>query len=301
MTRHVSASLSDAMVSRPRRPAVRADSEAELAKFIELGHLQPNDLLWREGFPTGVRPLVVFPPRAAPQRPRRTGATEPAASLSSSDDWRAPRKCARTQLAGAKTTETEPRRRRGTPGAGHAASGRRALGAAAWFAYPYRDRLTDVDRLDRRRWLRRVRSRLRIARAWRCRRWRASAARRRRSTPSCRPRHCGASSSASFRTGTRQRLDEAITLARDNKNEAAIGQHMARKLVELRRQQVSNALSATLPRLKGVAAAFFDNLAKLRQHSVGRLLRVHFAGRSQSRASSRCCRAPTTRCICRRS
>jgi hypothetical protein len=43
---------------------------------------------------------------------------------------------------------------------------------------------------------------------------------------------------------------------------------MARKLVELRRQQVANALSATLPRLKSVATAFFDNLVQLRRHST---------------------------------
>ena len=39
-------------------------SDAELAKFIELGHLQPNDLLWREGFPDWRPAMVVFPQRA---------------------------------------------------------------------------------------------------------------------------------------------------------------------------------------------------------------------------------------------
>ncbi len=44
-------------------------TDAELAKFIELGHLQPNDLLWREGFPDWRPAMVVFPPRTqAPQR-----------------------------------------------------------------------------------------------------------------------------------------------------------------------------------------------------------------------------------------
>jgi hypothetical protein len=42
-------------------------SEAELAKFIELGHLQPTDLLWREGFPDWRPALVVFPPRSSAQ------------------------------------------------------------------------------------------------------------------------------------------------------------------------------------------------------------------------------------------
>jgi hypothetical protein len=43
-------------------------SDAELAKFIELGYLQPTDLLWREGFPDWRPALVVFPPRS-PARP----------------------------------------------------------------------------------------------------------------------------------------------------------------------------------------------------------------------------------------
>ena len=39
-------------------------SEAEMAKLVELGHLQPNDLLWRDGFPDWRPALVVFPPHA---------------------------------------------------------------------------------------------------------------------------------------------------------------------------------------------------------------------------------------------
>ena len=74
-----------------------------------------------------------------------------------------------------------------------------------------------------------------------------------------------------------QHLNKSVTLARASKDQAAIGQQMARKLVELRRQQVANALSATLPRLKSVATAFYDNLVQLRRYSYGRLLRVHIA------------------------
>jgi hypothetical protein len=61
-----------------------------------------------------------------------------------------------------------------------------------------------------------------------------------------------------------QRLDEAVKLARSGTDQAGIGQQMAKKLVELRRQQVSNALSATLPKLTVVAKAFYANLAKLK-------------------------------------
>src|SRR5215470_15893265 len=50
-------------------------SDSELAKFIELGHMQPTDLLWREGFPDWRPAMVVFPQRphvaqAAPRSPQ---------------------------------------------------------------------------------------------------------------------------------------------------------------------------------------------------------------------------------------
>ena len=66
--------------------------------------------------------------------------------------------------------------------------------------------------------------------------------------PPCRRRRCGASSSGIFPTGTAERLKEAATLAAQNTDDTAIGQQMARALVMLRRQQVSNALSASIPR-----------------------------------------------------
>ena len=48
-------------------------SEAEMAKLVELGHLQPTDLLWRDGFPDWRPAMVVFPPHglAPPRAPMR--------------------------------------------------------------------------------------------------------------------------------------------------------------------------------------------------------------------------------------
>ena len=40
-------------------------SDGELGKFVDLGHLQPTDLLWREGFADWQPALTVFPPRKA--------------------------------------------------------------------------------------------------------------------------------------------------------------------------------------------------------------------------------------------
>ena len=38
-------------------------SDAELEDLIKLGHLQPTDFLWREGFPNWRSVLVLFPTR----------------------------------------------------------------------------------------------------------------------------------------------------------------------------------------------------------------------------------------------
>jgi len=55
-------------------------SDMELAKFVELGHLQPTDLLWREGFPDWRPAMVVFPQRKpAGPRPMPRGPVMPSA------------------------------------------------------------------------------------------------------------------------------------------------------------------------------------------------------------------------------
>ena len=246
-------------------------SEAELAKFIELGHLQPNDLLWREGFPDWRPAMVVFPPRTqTPQRsaagPRIAGGSPPSRQPSSLEVHTADNASrARTGL-GDEGPETEERR----------GSGARmamvllviaALGAVSWFAYPYRDRLKDV--------MGAIPS-LATSDAF------AIADRKSLEVPPLAgftdtPEMTDAKLQATalwrvlkreFPDWYTQRLAESATLARASKDEAAIGQQMARKLVELRRQQVANALSATLPRLKSVATAFYDNLVQLRQYST---------------------------------
>src|SRR4051812_48601720 len=55
-------------------------SETELGKFVELGHLQPTDLLWREGFPDWRPAMVVFPPRK-PAMQRTAPATRSAGAF----------------------------------------------------------------------------------------------------------------------------------------------------------------------------------------------------------------------------
>ena len=249
-------------------------SEAELAKFIELGHLQSNDLLWREGFPDWRPAMVVFPPRTnTPTRPtaqtRARGDPQQAREHSPSDRLEAhpageaPR---RRSGRGADETDAQPQRGRGARVAMLLLIVT-ALGAVGWFAYPYRDRLKEL-----------IGSMSSIATSDAF----AIADRKSLEVPplagfSDSPETTDAKLQAAalwrvikrdFPDWYTQRVTEAVTMARDSKDQAAIGQHVARKLVELRRQQVANALSAPLPRLKTVATAFFDNLAQLRGRST---------------------------------
>jgi hypothetical protein len=229
-------------------------SEAELIQFIEQGHLQPTDLVWREGFADWRPAMTVFPPRGGPAAPpvqarQRSMATQADASAG----------------AGSFGSEFD-----------HAAGGRRfrparvaavalllaALGGGGALAYLYTAQLNQL-----------------LASL---------------STPSgiADRRSLELPPLAGFRGGTADTIDthlqatalwrvvrrefpdwykarvgEAAALARDNKDDPAIGQYLGIKLRELRRQQVANALSATQQLLKTVAVAFFDNLVKLRAHS----------------------------------
>jgi hypothetical protein len=239
-------------------------TDAELAEFIKRGHLQPNDLLWREGFSEWRPAMVVFPaigqsaaqPKAADTPPARP-VPEPAA---------APVR---------KAERTRPVRNRD---AGEEVSGGRrfgrvlmllllvaALGAAGWAAaVPYRDTVMGL--------ITSVTSFSSSSQAL------AIADRKSLESPplagfSASPEATDAKlqETALWRVIKRefpdwyaQRLNDAVTLAKAGSDETAISQQMARKLVELRRQQVANALSATLPKLNLVASAFHTNLAKLR-------------------------------------
>jgi hypothetical protein len=64
-----------------------------------------------------------------------------------------------------------------------------------------------------------------------------------------------------------ERLMQAAALAAQNMDDGAIGQQMARALVALRRQNFGYALAASFPKLKAVAATFYENLVDLQKQS----------------------------------
>ena len=103
-------------------------SDTELAKFVELGHLQPTDLLWREGFPDWRPAMVVFPPRKpAMQRPAPS-----ARQAGPMAQQTAPQRGAREQAMARQASGPEDRARaRPSQAAGRATPSRRTPPLAA--------------------------------------------------------------------------------------------------------------------------------------------------------------------------
>jgi uncharacterized protein DUF4339 len=245
-------------------------SEAEMAKLVELGHLQPTDLLWRDGFPDWRPALVVFPP-LGPALPSGSilSPREPAdAARPSGQPAADPSHFERGSTAEEAPQEGDRPRRRGRVVALLLLLA--VLAGAGGAGYFYRDQLAGV--------VATLTASLSASSG-------AMSIGDRRSveTPPLAGFRAGSveavdaalQGTALWRVIKREfpdwyteRLNEAVALANDNKDDAVIGQLIARRLVELRRQQVANGLSAKLPLLKAVATAYHDTLTRLRQHSA---------------------------------
>ena len=255
-------------------------SEAELARFGELGHLQPTDLLWREGFIDWRPAMVVFPPRKAPMQPRHMPPPDGGQARGGRPMDR-PVRAPQAPEAG------------GRYGAGRAAdfpdpedAPRRGglrrllvvlvvlacLGGGGWYAQANRAQLMTL--LDEHApWILASLSRLGTS---------SGTAQQPDLDTSpmagfqAAPDNLDATLQAAplwrflkreFPEWYQERLKQISALAGQNMDDLAIGQEVARALVVLRRQQVSSALAARLPQLKAVAATFHANLVQLRKHS----------------------------------
>jgi hypothetical protein len=261
-------------------------SDPELAKFVELGHLQPTDLLWREGFPDWRPALVVFPPSAgggAGPAGRKDAAAKPFATpameamrpgVDAVDTGKRPSPLADSD------DDLEPRRR--------FSIGRwfkrlffiAIVLTGAWFAYLWR---ADLGRV--------------IGALGTTSSSSVLAATDRNGIDVSPLRGFGADAAqmdANFQATPlwrilkrefpewyNERLKEIVALSQQSKDESHIAQQMGRALVALRRQQTDNALSASLPSLKRIASTFYDNIAELRKQSTD----ACFAFISQGEAS----------------
>jgi hypothetical protein len=239
-------------------------SDAELRKFIDLGHLQPSDLLWRDGFPDWRPATAVFPRKAAAPLPAGRRQMAPAVQppfRSEHPGQGVPlaRPAARQE---GNTTPPAARRRLKL-----LLPGIVVLILVAWALYyglahrtrflqlvipssgaPAASLTLDGTGLDVsplvgfRGSPEAINAALQATPLWRVLK-------------------------REFPDWYAERLKEAAALAAENKDDAAIGQQMARALVALRRQNVTHALAASFPKLKAVATSFYANLVELKKQS----------------------------------
>src|SRR5262245_9391217 len=255
-------------------------TDPELAKFVELGHLQATDLLWREGFPDWRPALAVFPPQGAGAAGRKETSAKLAGAPSGQALPPAERAIGKVAPLAAGDDDLEPHRRRfgarflklvvlvvlvlaglwfawtwradlgkllGTIGANSTASGLATTDRAGLEVPPLRGFGPDTTQMD---------ANLQATPLWRILK-------------------------REFPDWYAERLKEVVALTQQNKDDASIAQQMGRALVSLRRQQTDNALSANLPSLKRIASTFYENIAELRKQST----EACFAFISQGEAS----------------
>jgi hypothetical protein len=233
-------------------------SEAELIKFIEQGHLQPTDLVWREGFADWRPAALVFPPPGGPAASQQVPPRQRPMG-------RQPEAAAAGRPYGPEYDDAEggPRFRPLRVAAVLVLLA--ALAAGGTLAYLNAAPLTEfVKSLTAASGAVTVSDRKSLEVP--------PLAGFRGGTAETIETHLQATAlwrviKREFPDWYEQRLKEAAALARDDKDDAAIGRYMGGKLRELRRQQAANGLQATQQLLKTVAMAFFDNLGKLRAHN----------------------------------
>jgi hypothetical protein len=86
-------------------------SDAELRKFVELGHMRPNDLLWRHGFPEWRPAANVFPPERSPAAgaSAQTGGRKPANGATGAAAAQAARSAPQTGAQGSAPSMRDPK------------------------------------------------------------------------------------------------------------------------------------------------------------------------------------------------
>jgi GYF domain 2 len=253
-------------------------SEAELHRFVDLGHLQPTDLLWREGFPDWRPAMVVFPPRSSAMG-RPGPAARPGQLAPRSPAQQAP--AARERMSGTRSKQA-PRESYHAPEIAPRGRGLRRtlvvivclglLAAGGWYASARPDMFFKlVGRYAT--WVPAGLSDMATSKF-------SMAPKNLETSP-----FKGLTGPADTLEPTLQatplwrvlkrdypdwyadRLKEIAALAADNKDDLAIGQQLARALVTLRRQNAGVALAAGFPQLKAVATSFYENLVQLGKHS----------------------------------
>lgn len=265
-------------------------SDLEMRKFVELGHLRPTDLVWRQGFPDWRPAPVVFPapvqprphPHPAHPHPASPSARQPSQRAAAprqthhaAADPRAVRHETRPYSSPVAVTspygEEDPDL--DDDDLPHEASGGRwrrifkmivllaLLGGASWLAVDY---IPDPTRLFAL-----LDSRVGDSHG----------------TEAAQPLHEAGNTAEeidSFLQRTalwqilkrefpdwyKQRVEEAVRLKTDGGDDNALVRHFTQALVALRRQHAEDALSASPDKLRDLAGTFLDSLKHLSAHST---------------------------------
>ena len=254
-------------------------SEAELGRFVELGHLQPTDLLWREGFPDWRPAMVVFPPRSSTLGRQGPGARPQSAAAPRSPAQQAFPSQARPSGMragqGARESYHVPEaapRRRGLRRTLIATLCICLLAGGAWYAST---RSETVLKLMGRyaTWVPAGLSEMATGKLGiGPKNLQASPFKGLTGPPDALEANLQGSPlwrilKRDYPEWYADRLKEIAALAGEKKDDLAIGQQLARALVTLRRQNASVALAAGFPQLKAVATSFYENLVQLGKHS----------------------------------
>ena len=263
-------------------------SETELGKFVELGHLQPTDLLWREGFPDWRPAMVVFPPRkpamprpAPPARPAGPSAQQAALARGAREQVMARQAHApRPGPAGPRPTprdsypepEDAAPRGKGLKRVLVVSLCLAVLGGGGWYANKHSERLLQYIH-KHASWVPTGLLDMAAGKSSGDRKnLDASPLKGFRVAPDALEPKLQATPlwrvlKRDFPDWYAERVKEIAALAAENKDDVAIGQQMARALVALRRQEAKHSLAAGFPQLKAVASTFYENLVQLKKHS----------------------------------
>jgi hypothetical protein len=303
-------------------------SEAELSKFIELGHLLPTDLVWREGFPEWRPAPSVFPPKAAPAPAappaRQQPVVQPVIATAAAPAQRQPagaperrepapqairQQPLRVEQAARQALQAaQPRAQGQQPGlsahrpmAGPAQKPKQqpqrqdpdyrqfdddaefepgstvlrrivavllvvsVLGAAGYFGYPYRGHLMGLFGSGSEQGQK-------VTIIAETRGLEVAPLKSLEGSPA--ELDAGFQQAAIWRIIKREfpewyeaRIAQVVDLNAKKTDKSEIAVQIAQAMVLLRRQQLNNALSASVPRLKLIATSFFENLVQLRKTS----------------------------------
>jgi hypothetical protein len=270
-------------------------TDIEMRKLVELGHLRPTDLIWRQGFPDWRPAAAVFPSTVAGAPSAASAAKRAAPQPAAVTAARAPRHEPATlqptigqrgssASAAVASEDRQAMRPEAVPNerASETGGNRRAFivafllllltGGGAWLGYKYRDTVRDFVSPGEKKLVS------------------ADVGKTAPETEAAKPVETAVTAppvestnatedrlkksplwiqmKQDFPDWYQERVKEATRLAGENKPDIEIMQYLVQELVALRRQNADKALAASTEKHKQLASAFLANLKKLAEEGA---------------------------------